>query len=78
MAASGEVRVGDGLDPELADTVMHKGGEYVAYAGHPLFYFAQDEAGGPPQGHGIHTYGGWWQLIGPTGDPIEDEVLPVK
>ena len=34
---------------------------------------ARDQAGPPPQGQDIHSFGGEWYLLGPQGEKIEEE-----
>ena len=73
VTAEGEVTVGPELDESLADTFTYEGKTVVTYNGWPLYTFARDEAGQPPQGQDIHSFGGEWYLLGPQGEKIEEE-----
>jgi len=46
------------------------GGHQVAYAGHPLYYFALDKSAGDTKGQGLDNFGAKWWLMGPSGQPI--------
>ena len=65
----GEPKVeGEGLDPRLVGTVEHDGQMMVTYNGWPLYYYAQDEASAPPQGHAVEAHGGTWYVV--NADPM--------
>lgn len=71
VTVSGDVRVGDGVDPDLVGT--RPGGEagmIVTYNDYALFHFHRDTSGEPPEGQGIYSYGGYWALLGPNGTAI--------
>jgi predicted lipoprotein with Yx(FWY)xxD motif len=42
----------------------------VTYAGHPLYYFAGDNAAGQTNGEGSNGFGAPWYLVAPTGQQI--------
>lgn len=65
VTAEGEVTVGPELDVFLASTFPYEGKSVVTYNGWPLYTFARDEAGQPPQGQDVHSFGGEWYLPGP-------------
>jgi predicted lipoprotein with Yx(FWY)xxD motif len=46
------------------------GGEQVTYAGHPLYYFAQDASPGDAAGQGSDAFGARWWIVSPSGKPI--------
>jgi predicted lipoprotein with Yx(FWY)xxD motif len=48
----------------------------VAYAGHPLYYFAGDSAAGDTKGQGIDGFGAKWWLVGPDGKQITKTAPP--
>lgn len=73
VTADGEVTVGPELDESLAGTFSYDGQTVVTYNGWPLYTFARDEAGQPPQGQDVHSFGGEWYLLGPQGEKIEEE-----
>ncbi len=61
--ASGDVR------PELLGTTRRKdGSQQVTYAGHPLYFYADEE---PNQVlcHNVSEYGGLWLVVTPDGSP---------
>lgn len=76
VTVDGDVRVGDGLDPELASTREVDGETVVTYGDHPLFYFYRDVAGEPPEGQGIYSFGGYWALLTPYGNAIRTGSMP--
>jgi len=52
-------------------------GEVATYNSWPLFYYAHEDLDTEgPDGHAISTYGGWWALIAPDGEPIRTGVMP--
>ncbi len=61
------------LDTSLATTVEWDGQTVAQYDSQPLFRYAGDEPGAEPAGHGIHTYGGWWYLVGPDGEALPSQ-----
>lgn len=78
--ALGEPRPTDGnlhaLDEEKIGTVTRADGrQQVTYAGHPLYYFADDAAPGDGnrvddvRGAGQKQFGGTWSAVSPSGDP---------
>ena len=73
VTTEGEVTVGSELDESLAGTFAYEGKTVVTYNGWPLYTFASDQAGQPPQGQDIHSFGGEWYLLGPQGEKIVKE-----
>ncbi len=73
VTTEGEVTVGSKLDEALAGTFSYDGQTVVTYNGWLLYTFARDEAGQPPQGQDVHSFGGEWYLLGPQGEMIEEE-----
>lgn len=68
--------VGSGLEQDLAAFVMWEGKPVATYDGRALFYYAREDDSPAPDGHGIHTFGGWWVLISPEGDLLHDGTIP--
>lgn len=67
----GPASAGDGVDEALLGTAEHPSGTTMAtYGGWPLYSFASDQAPGDVNGQGI---GDSWYVIGPDGEPIQDE-----
>ena len=60
---------GDGLDAALLDTTERDDGELqVTYAGHPLYYYAPDEAPGDTMGQEV---GDVWYVVDADGSAVE-------
>lgn len=71
LTTSGEPQAGEGVDAsELGATERDDGGMQVTYAGHPLYFFAEDSAAGDANGQGV---GGKWYVVSPAGEAIEGE-----
>ena len=69
IPAEGAVTVGDGLYPDLAGTREVDGEPVLTYNDHLLFQFYRD-AVGDRNGQGIFSFGGYWALLTPSGEPI--------
>ena len=70
LIAKGEVKAGGGGDVDeslLGTSARDDGTLQVTYNGHPLYYFAGDEAPGDTNGQAI---GDIWFVVSPAGDPI--------
>ena len=74
--ASSDTKIDDSLDASLAETTQWNGQMVQTYGGYPLFFFHRDRPGAEPQGHGIYSFGGYWALLSPLGDPIPFHPLP--
>lgn len=70
------IRVGDGLDPDLAATVAWHDMRVPIYADRALFLFHRDSPGKEPEGQGIFSFGGYWALLSPSGEPIRTDAMP--
>lgn len=71
LSVEDEPTVGSALDESLLSTTERDDGTtQVVYNGHPLYYFAQDEAPGDTNGQGANDV--WWVLSGPDGEPVEE------
>jgi predicted lipoprotein with Yx(FWY)xxD motif len=63
--------VGAGLKASLLGTTKRKGGKLqVTYAGHPLYFFAQDKKAGQVNGQGFVHFGGSWWVVSAAGTKI--------
>ena len=63
---------GPGVKLSLLHTSKRKDGKLqVTYAGHPLYFFAQDAKAGQAKGEGITHFGGSWWAVGATGTAIK-------
>jgi len=68
LLAKGTVVAGNGLKGSLLGTVKRKDGTLqVMYAGHPLYFFANDAKAGQTKGQGSRTFGGRWFVLSPAG-----------
>ena len=60
--------------PDLIATVERPDGSLqVTYAGHPLYYYAQDSEPGMTSGQDVHDEWGEWYLVDPSGDEQEGD-----
>ena len=59
-----EATAGDGVTGEIGTTTRDDGKTQVTYDGHPLYYYAGDNAAGDAEGDGI---GGIWHIATPQG-----------
>lgn len=57
-------------DSMLATITRDDGSRQVSYAGHPLYYYAQDSAAGDTLGQGSDGFGAKWWLVAPSGQAI--------
>jgi len=68
LAADGEPTAGDGVDAALlATTERTDDTTQVTYSGHPLYYFAGDEAPGDTNGQNV---GEVWFVVSPEGEAL--------
>lgn len=71
LVASGDVTVGDGLDAsQLGSLTRDDGSEQVTYAGHPLYFYAEDTAPGDVLGQGS---GDMWYVLDASGALVEGD-----
>ncbi len=54
----------------LGTTTRTDGSTQVTYAGHPLYYYAQDAAAGDQKGQGSNGSGAKWWIVSPSGESI--------
>lgn len=71
VTVAGDITVSSDLDLLLAAVVKDEALSIAVYDSKALFTYFRDIPGAPPTGHGIHTFGGWWYLIDPTGEPLD-------
>jgi predicted lipoprotein with Yx(FWY)xxD motif len=71
VAATAPV-AGPGVKASLLQTSKRKDGKLqVTYAGHPLYFFAQDTKAGQAKGEGITHFGGSWWAVGASGAALK-------
>ena len=54
----------------LGTTKRTDGNTQITYAGHPLYYFAEDKSAGDTKGQGLNLSGGLWYLVSTKGAAI--------
>ena len=63
--------VGAGLSSSKLGTTERRDGKLqVTYAGHPLYFFAQDKKAGDLHGQGFVHFGGSWWVLSAAGKKI--------
>lgn len=72
LAQEDEPRVGAGLDPKLIGTTERRdGSRQITYDGWPLYrYFRDERPTFDTHGQSLHTQGGSWYLLRPSGEVI--------
>jgi len=71
LVSAGTPTAGSGVAAgKLTVFTRPDGARQVGYAGHPLYYFAQDHAAGDVHGQGSSAFGARWWLLAPSGSPI--------
>ena len=72
LTTDGKPAAGDGAKGDLLGTSQRADGTLgVTYAGHPLYYFAGDQAAGQANGKGSDGFGAKWWPVSPDGAAIE-------
>jgi predicted lipoprotein with Yx(FWY)xxD motif len=72
LTTDGKPAAGDGAKGDLLGTSRRSDGTLgVTYAGHPLYYFAGDQAAGQANGKGSDGFGAKWWPVSPGGAAIE-------
>jgi predicted lipoprotein with Yx(FWY)xxD motif len=51
-------------------TTRSDGATQATYAGHPLYYFAEDTSAGDMNGQGENDFGGLWSAVTADGSPV--------
>jgi predicted lipoprotein with Yx(FWY)xxD motif len=57
----------------LGTTKRTDGTSEVTYHGHPLYYYAGDQAAGSISGQGLNQFGAKWYLVAPNGNKIDHD-----
>lgn len=72
VLTSGAPVAGTGAQASLLGTTKRTDGKVeVTYAGHPLYYFVQDQKPGQTTGQGVNGFGGLWWVLSPAGAAIK-------
>jgi predicted lipoprotein with Yx(FWY)xxD motif len=71
LTATGSVTTSGGVSSSALKTVRRSDGKMqVTFQGHPLYYFAGDNAAGETNGQGLNTFGALWYAVAPSGKQI--------
>ncbi len=71
LTATGAPTAAGSAKSSLLSTITRPdGSKQVAYAGHPLYYYAADGSAGDTKGQGIDNFGAKWWVLSPDGSPI--------
>ena len=72
VLTNGAPIAGAGAQGTLLGTTKRTDGKVeVTYAGHPLYYFVQDQKPGQTTGQGVDGFGGLWWVLSPAGTAIK-------
>ncbi len=64
-------KAGSGVQASLLGTMKESDGQtYPTYNGWLMYEFKGDSGPGQGHGEGIHSFGGTWYAISPSGDPV--------
>src|SRR3954467_15240671 len=71
LTSTSAAQSGNGIQQaKLSTTKRTNGATQITYAGHPLYYFAQDKSPGDTKGEGLNLSGGEWYLLSTNGTSI--------
>ena len=71
LTTTGAPVAGSGATSSMLSTFKRADGStQVDYNGHPLYYYASDQAPGQMTGQGLNLSGGLWWLVSPAGNAI--------
>jgi predicted lipoprotein with Yx(FWY)xxD motif len=65
----GEPRAGRGVDVRLLGTIVRDGRRQVTYAGHPLYFYA-NEGRNEVRCQNVYEFGGKWLVVKSSGRPV--------
>jgi predicted lipoprotein with Yx(FWY)xxD motif len=72
VTTSGKPVAESGADASKLGTSSRTDGKtQVTYAGHPLYYYAEDSKPGDVKGQGEKAFGAEWYVVGPSGAKVE-------
>jgi predicted lipoprotein with Yx(FWY)xxD motif len=73
LTTSGKPKAGAGANASMLGTTKRSDGtREVTYNGHPLYYYAGDQAAGDTNGQGLDQFGAEWYVLSPAGHKVED------
>ncbi len=67
--AGGHLSAALGARASLLATIHTPSGPQLTYDGWPLYLFAGDSRAGVANGQGLHSFGGTWSAVAPSGQP---------
>jgi predicted lipoprotein with Yx(FWY)xxD motif len=71
LTSSSAAQAGGGVQQAMLGTTKRTdGATQITFAGHPLYYFAQDKSVGDTKGEGLNLSGGNWYLLSTSGASI--------
>ena len=74
LTTKGKPKAGSGVDAAKLSTFKRDDGTtQVAYNGHPLYYYAEDEAPGDTNGNESDEFGAEWYALTAAGESAGDE-----
>jgi predicted lipoprotein with Yx(FWY)xxD motif len=74
LTTKGQPKAGSGVDAAKLSTFKRDdGATQVAYNGHPLYYYAEDEAPGDTNGNDSDEFGAEWYALTAAGESAGDE-----
>jgi predicted lipoprotein with Yx(FWY)xxD motif len=70
----GEPKTGEGIEAASLTTFERsEGATQIAYAEHPLYYYAGDAAPGEANGNELDAFGAEWYALDAEGQPVEGD-----
>lgn len=74
LTTKGKPKAGSGVDAAKLTTLTRDDGTtQVAYNGHPLYYYAEDEAPGDTNGNDSDEFGAEWYAMTAAGESVGDD-----
>ena len=71
LLAGGNPSPAGGLNRSLISTIQRPGGAHqIAYNGHPLYRFVDDQQPGDVKGQGVTAFGAPWYAVTPAGSQV--------
>jgi predicted lipoprotein with Yx(FWY)xxD motif len=72
LTTSGAPKASGQVDQSKLGTIKRDDGTMqVTYAGHPLYYYAEDDKSGDAKGNEADEFGAEWYALQPSGDNAE-------
>jgi predicted lipoprotein with Yx(FWY)xxD motif len=72
VASSGSAAAeGSAISAQISTITRRDGSKQLAYAGHPLYYYAKDGDRSDAYGQGLKNFGSGWYVLAPSGKKID-------